>query len=381
MEKEARNALARRILTMANPEAVVKQYGKQRADRYLKDIQLAASNFKMADKKSRSLLSRFRTAAQDSEAQSNLDILRKVYTPTLEADYGIIPRDMLVKRIKEVMPDYDTSKLTHQNYVIGNRNLLSNKDALLASTSLPYTDPMHLPAQTAAINDIRHTRNSASLDKLQAGINETSPRSVEKALSLIKGQNILESGTHANRMFNKIYARPELRKKLGLPHKLKLLQFNLAQNAFYDPKYNIVAVSPKFGKNYDAVRAHEMGHFTSYNAPADEHAAHAYSTLRRMKAVANKNKFNLPLNNDQLMQEVLAESYIPKILGKTVTAPRTSYLTNAIMDIGMLPTVLKNRKNFFQMSRNKYAINNMKGTEADKELFRQLALNYGHNLL
>jgi hypothetical protein len=81
------------------------------------------------------------------------------------------------------------------------------------------------------------------------------------------------------------------------------------------------------------------------------------------------------------MQEVLAESYIPKILGKTVKAPRTSYLTNAVMDIGMLPTVLKNRKNFFQMSRNKYAIDNMKGTEADKELFRQLALNYGHNLL
>jgi hypothetical protein len=381
MEKEARNAIARRILAMANPEAVVKQYGKQRSARYLKDVQLAANNFKMADKKSRSLLSRFRTAAQDLGARSELDILRKIYTPTLESSYGIVPRDTLVKRIKEVMPDYDTSKLTHQNYVIGDRNRLANKDAILASTSLPYTDPMHLPAQTAALNDIQHTRNSASVEKLKAGINEKSPRSVEKALALIKGQNILEPGTRANRLFNKIYVRPELRKKLGLPHKLNLLQYNLAQNAFYDPRYNIIAVSPKFGKNYGAVRAHEMGHFTSYNAPADEHAAHAYKTLRRMKAVADKNKFNLPLQDDQLMQEVLAESYIPKILGKTVKAPRTSYLTNAVMDIGMLPTVLKNRKNFFQMSRNKYAINNMKGTEADKELFRQLALNYGHNLL
>lgn len=323
----------------------------------------------------------FRAATKDRKTEDLLRDIHKQLTPTLEAQYGIIPRDTLVKRINKVIPDYDTSKLTRQSYVIGGRASLYNKDALLASTSLPYTDPMHLPAQTAALNDIRHTRDSAAMSKHLTGINETSPRSVQKALALIKGQNILEPGTHANRMFNKIYARPELRKKLGLPHKLKLLQYNLAQNAFYDPRYNILAVSPKYGKHYDAVRAHELGHFTSYNAPADEHAAHAYKTLRRMKAVANKNNFNIPLNEAKLMQEVLAESYIPKILGKTVTAPRTSYLTNAIMDLGMLSNVLKNRKNFFQMTRNKYAIDNMKGTEADKELFRQLALNYGHNLL
>jgi hypothetical protein len=299
------------------------------------------------------------------------------YAKTLQQQYGIIPRDTLAEHITKVIPGYDTSKLTHQNYVIGSRSNLSNKDMLMAATQLPYTDSMHLPVQRAVLDDISRSRSELKLNK-----KNSYPRSVQKALELIKGQNVLEPGTHANRMFNKIYARPELRKKLDLPDKSDLREYELAQNAFYDPITNTIAVSPKWGKHYDTVSAHESGHFTSYNAPADEHAEHAYKTLRRMKAVANNNKFNLPLYSPRLMQEALAESYIPKILGKTVIAPRTSYISNLIRDIRMLPkSLLDDRRNIFQMSRNKYAIDHMKGTEADKELFRQLALNYGHNLL
>lgn len=378
MEKAAVNALGRRILTMKDPVAAIKRYGKTRVDNYLKDISTASGNFKDSDRKSGTLLSMFRTAAKYPRERAFLDVMRKEVAPTLENAYGIIPRDTLIQQINKIIPGYDTSKLVHQNYVIGSRRNLSDEDMLMAATQLPYTDSMHLPVQRAVIRDIQQSR--AGLE-YPSYVKDSSTRSVKKALASIEGQNILEPGTYANRLFTRIYARPELRKKLGLPSEFDLWQYKLAQNAMYHPMYNIIAVSPKYGKSYDAVRAHELGHFTSYNAPADEHAAHAYPTLRRMKAVANKNNFNLPLDNDRLMQEVIAESYIPKILGKHVSSPRHSYLFNVLTDIGRLPSVLQNRKNFFSMSRNKYAIDKMKGTEADKELFRQLALNYGHNLL
>lgn len=378
MEKEAINALGRRLMTMSDPVTAIKRYGKKRVDGYLKDISTASSNFKDSDRKSGTLLSMFRTAAKYPGEQAPLVLMRKELAPTLENAYGIIPRDTLIQQINKIIPGYDTSKLAHQNYVIGAHHRLSDKDMLMAATQLPYTDSIHLPVQRAVLRDIQLSRSM--LGDLSKAKN-SSIRSVKKALASVEGQNILEPGTYANRLFNKIYARPKLRKKLGLPGKFDLWQYKLAQNAMYSPAYNVIAVSPKYGKNYDVVRAHELGHFTSYNAPADAHAAHAYPTLRRMKAVANKNNFKLPLDNDQLMQEVIAESYIPKILGKHVTSPRSSYLSNAITDIGLLPAVLQNRKNFFQLSRNKYAIDKMKGTEADKELFRQLALNYGYNLL
>lgn len=379
MEKAAVNALGRRLMAMRDPAAAIKRYGKKRVDSYLKDISTAAGNFKDYDRLSHhSLRSMFRAAAVDKTARSTLWGMRKALTPTLENDYGIIPRDTLIQQINEIIPGYDTSKLVHQNYVIGARNGLESKDMLLAATQLPYTDSMLLPAQRAVINDITMSRHWLK-DLLKA--KNSSTRSVKKALASVEGQNILEPGTYAHRLLNKIYARPELRKKLGLPGKFELLQYKLAQNAMYDPAYNVIAVSPRYGKHYDSVRAHELGHFTSFNAPADAHAAHAYPVLRRMKVVAAKNNFKLPLDDPRLMQEVIAESYIPKILGRHVTRPRSSYLSNAAMDIALLPTALRDRKNFFQMSRNKYAVDNMKGTEEDKELFRQLAINYGYNLL
>lgn len=378
MEKEAMNALGRRLMTMRDPVTAIKRYGKKRVDGYLKDISTAAGNFKDSDKKSGTLLSIFRAAAKDPGWRGHLGAMRRVLTSTLENEYGIIPRDTLIRQLNEIIPGYDTSKLTHQNYVIGSSLGLYDKDRLMAATQLPYTDSMHLPVQHAVLRDIQMSRSA--LGRLVRAKN-SSTRSVKKALASIEGQNILEPGTYANRLFTKIYARPELRSKLGLPSELDLWRYKMAQNAMYHPTYNVIAVSPKYGKSYDAVRAHELGHFTSYNAPADVHAAHAYPTLRRMKAVAAKNNFNLPLDDTRLMQEAIAESYIPKILGRHVSRPRHSYLFNVLADIGLLPTVLQNRKNFFHMSRNKYAIDRMKGTEADKELFRQLAINYGYNLL
>jgi hypothetical protein len=58
---------------------------------------------------------------------------RSMYAKTLQQQYGIIPRDTLVEHITKVIPDYDTSKLTHQNYFIGDTKNLNNKDMLLAA--------------------------------------------------------------------------------------------------------------------------------------------------------------------------------------------------------------------------------------------------------
>jgi hypothetical protein len=378
IEKSALNALGKRVLAMTNPQLAVKKFGHNKTDAFLKDIQTAANNAKKYKSNNMSVRAEFsRAAASTDPGEKNaFRYLRKELAPTLQDDYGIVPRQDLIKRLNEVVPEYDTSKLSHSQYVVGYPlHRINDKDILLGATKLPYTDPMHLPVQHSVLRDLYLTRT------LPTHKNQPMSRSVEKALASIEGQNAFEPGTRAYRMAKKIYARPQLRKKLGLPNKLKLLQYKAGLNAFYDPALNVIAVSPRFGKHYNTVKAHELGHLLSHTAPADQHAEHAYKTLRRMHAVAKRNKFNLPLNDENLMQEALAESYIPKILGKEVTAPRLSPISTALADIGSLPSVLTNRKNFFSMSRNRHAINHMKGTESDKELFRQLALNYGYNLL
>ena len=334
-------------------------------------------------------------AAQDARAQL-LYAGRKPtlpeksqYAKTLQQEYGIKSREELMKEMQDRGIDFNPDDLKHSHYVTGKYNTplysmagMDRNHMLLAATRLPYTMPDRLPAQTAAMADVLTT--SGRFSSLYQGANmDKLPRSAQRALQIIKGENLLEPGTRANRLFNKVYNNKALYNKLGLADVIQPAVDG--KNAAYWPDLDALLVHPNTlgAKNISGMAAHERGHRAAFTMAPDAHADEAFRTFRKMQLLGKKYNMNVPLDNSQLMQEVFAESYIPKLLGPNSGAalfvsPRQQL--RAIDTMGLTGDVRKEiRKGMLeQYKANRDAINAMRTSEDTKDLFRQLAYNYQH---
>lgn len=310
------------------------------------------------------------------------------YAPTLHKQYGIKSREELIKEMQANGIDFNPDKLQHSHYVTGALDLLDltpsidKKHRLLAATKLPYTSNDRLPAQVAALNDVAVT--SGQFNSLYRGAKmDELPRSAQKALQIIKGENLLEPGTRANRLFNKVYNNKALYNKLGLTDVIQPAVDG--KNAAYWPNLDALLVHPNTlgAKNTAGMAAHERGHRAAYTMAPEAHADEAFRTFRRMQLLGKKYNMNVPLEDARLMQEVFAESYIPKLLGPNSGAalfvsPRQRI--RATDNMGLTGDIRKElRKGMLKQYKvNRDAINAMHTSEDTKDLFRQLAFNYQH---
>lgn len=319
---------------------------------------------------------------------------RSRYAKTLQQEYGIKSREELIKEMQAQGLDFNPDELQHSHYVLGGLHdildqmpTIDKKHALRAATKLPYTSNDRLPAQDAAASDVLKT--SAQFDFNYAGSDmDKLPRSVQKALQIIKGENLLEPGTRANRLFNKVYNNKALYNKLNLTNADDIPYFVDGRNAAYLPELDTLIVHPKaFGPG---TKAHEDGHRAAHTMAPEPHAEEAFRTFRKMQLLGKKYNMNVPLGRPKLMQEVFAESYIPKLLGPNSGAAEFFYspkkqlrrIDAAALARGMHFTAPKrkfaHRKVLERDKANRDAINAMNASEDTKDLFRQLLFNYGH---
>lgn len=332
--------------------------------------------------------------AQDARARllnPNLGPGRSYYAKTLSQEYGIQSREELIKAMQDQGIDFDPNKLQHSHYVTGmsgdllNGAVPAHKHRLLAATKLPYTTPDRLPAQRAALKDV--LRTSGQFNSKYLGANTSNlPRSVQKALQIIRGENLLEPGTRANRLFNKVYNHKTFRDVLNSSKSIQTAA--AGRNAFYMPKLDAIAVPPKMlgSKNTAGVVAHERGHRAAYTMAPDAHADEAFNLFRRMQLLGNKHNMKVPLNDSKLMQEVFAESYIPKLLGPNSGAawfvsPKRQLRAVEARGFAGARSKKFRRNALNQIKANRDAIDAMNASEDMKDLFRQLAFNYGHSFV
>jgi hypothetical protein len=118
--------------------------------------------------------------------------------------------------------------------------------------------------------------------------------------------------------------------------------------------------------------------------PPEEHADTAFNTFRKMQLLGNKHDLRIPLDNSRFMQEVFAESYIPKLLGPNSGEARfispEMRVQKFLEHEGGGPEY--NYKDLLEGVSNRYKmvedrLSAMQATEDTKDLFRQLAYNYG----
>lgn len=339
-------------------------------------------------------------AAQDARAQllyvgRKTTLLEKSqYAKTLQQEYGIKSREELIKEMQDRGIDFNPDELQHSHYVTGKYNnplysSMIGRDRdhmLLAATKLPYTSNDRLPAQAAAVADVLTT--SSTFGKQYLGANTSKlPRSVQKALQIIKGENLLEPGTRANRLFNKAYNNKALNDKLRLTARMQ--EFMNGENAAYDPYIDAILVHPtniRGVKNVAGIEAHERGHRAAFTMAPDAHADEAFREFRKMQLLGKKYNMNVPLDDSELMQEAFAESYVRKLLGPNSGAsvfdsPRQKL---RYTDTTGLPEAARKefrRGKLAQYKANMDAINAMRTSEDTKDLFRQLAFNYGHSFV
>lgn len=318
---------------------------------------------------------------------------RSRYAKTLQQEYGIKSREELIKEMQAQGLDFNPDELQHSHYVLGRLYdildyipTMDKKHALRAATKLPYTSNGRLPAQDAAVSDVLKT--SGQFNSSYVGANDKLPRSVQKALQIIKGENLLEPGTRANRLFNKVYNNKALYNKLALPDADDIPDFVDGRNAAYLPKLDTLLVHPKaYGPG---TKAHEDGHRAACTMAPEAHADDAFRTFRKMQLVGKKYNMNVPLGQSRLMQEVFAESYIPKLLGPNSGAAEFFYTPKKHMrqldamarSLNMQLTAPQRKFAHRQLlerdNANIAAINAMNTSEDTKDLFRQLLLNYNH---
>lgn len=220
-----------------------------------------------------------------------------------------------------------------------------------------------------AANDIQHAPGDAFTYIDSQGLLERTPRSIKTTLSRLDGQNILEPGTRANALYERLRRsnNPKLR---GLVNKVigrddaYVDLIERGGQAGYLPGAGVTMVSPKT-KGYSHVNAHERSHEAFHKMAPEEHAAVTGDLARRLMDVGMRNGLNIPWDNPKLMQEALADGYrmMKGGPGGSVDAARLArWNLNANAD---------------GMAR----IDRLKGAgDVEKEMLRQLYANYNHDI-
>lgn len=219
-----------------------------------------------------------------------------------------------------------------------------------------------------AANDIRNTPGDAFIYLGEQGIDKL-PRSIKTTLSRIDGENVLEPGTRANALYTRLRSsnNPRLR---NLASKLTGNNAALADlveqggQAGYFPGAGVLMVSPKI-KGYAHINAHERAHEAFHKMAPKEHVAVVSDLAQRLRNVGVRNGLNIPWDNPKLMQEALADGYRMLKGGP-----------GGSVDTGRLA-----RWNLNADANAMKRIDNLVGaSDVEKEMLRQLYVNYQHDI-
>lgn len=272
--------------------------------------------------------------------------------PTFFQENDIISKDELLSRAAAAGQEIPVASLKHSHYywpadAVAENVKMNQALAARASVNFPFTDAVNMRPMKAALTDTVYAPSWLETDYIGNALNV--PRSVQKALDIVRGQNVLEPGTKANRLYRLVKNNPNITNRLSSETFRDMAE--TVENAFFDS--NINAIWSKMDK---ATELHERGHMAAANMPMLQHADEAKKSFRSLNAAAKKHNLDVPFDDPELMQEAFAESY--RMRRTPMIAPRP-YLTDAA-------------------KRTEETISSLPLRDLDKEMLRQLALNYQH---
>ena len=376
MNKAAMNAVSLRHLVASLPYAeAVKRFGKKRVSKISDEINNAVRRFKTDEDSvnpdyvqligSRldypfSFKSKLRRVprikrmadnvplakqdALDAKFRAENTFLFEPYSPNEQARglrrefknlffdrNKFMTRDQLLREAKRYGVDLNPTDLRHDTYhnVLGDAlesagNVgTTGADIVRINSQLPVTTgSLTNNLNTAIANEVRSPldtrRNTAE------SLGSQPKRSIRKALDIVRGQNVLEPGTRANRLYNLVKARAETSKGLSsvldrifnagwLVDSKKMRQIiEDGGNAAFQPLVNAVFVNPN-AKGAIKTLKHENSHMRWSNLPVMQHFDEARHYLTRLMSAATHNKLNIPWTNQRLMQEYLADAAVPEM--------------------------------------------------------------------
>ena len=381
--KQALNAASlRQFVASVAPKVAIQRLGKAKYERIAKEIEGAASRYAKSEKAVRPEYAQIisskipgriprgayyspvyypsRRIDYDSVADARRRFKRLF--PTVQTENGLVSRDKLIAAANEIGVPVDPSKLRHSYYysffddIDDLRNMKPDRidrEYLEVMQGLPYTEGRITQNINNAVRNEALFKNIHIKDTRSA-IPDTD--SINKALDIIKGQNLLEPGTSANKLYRRLRnsKNPKLR---ALVHnylyggnKSLRRQVERGSNAFYHTDLDTLAVSPKASPE---TFAHEANHRRLYNLYPLQHASEAKDYFTRLARIQNRYKLNIPWHDSNRMHEALVDA---TRAGGGV-APRSFRILN------LWP---------------KHKVNRMDIPQADKEGLLQLMLNYDY---
>lgn len=275
---------------------------------------------------------------------------------------GFLSREDLLRQAKKENIILNKNDLHEPFYI--------DKGTSLASSQAVPKSPWIRDVIPAVNNELEHT--AANITKAKKALQQA-PRSIQRAAAIVNGQNILQPGTRAHRLYLKT----------------RRLKSNLMRRvsddiAFYSPEGNYIAISPQRSLKFKnktlsdpvATEAHERGHFFAHNLPEAEHRAIAKNLFTKLKRAADRYNLTIPFDDPGLMQEAFADGYAALKLG--TVEPLAIRLNNVFYDAKRLNiNPLTYRNNI----RNLKKINNAKDLDdVTKQMLNQLQINYSANI-
>ena len=358
MEKAAINAVSLRNLVASLPlKESIKRFGKKRVNKINAEIENAAKRY-TADNKSINpdYISVIRKRLGDpfnfdsklghipgwDSMAKNVPLsqqgLGDAFARRHRRDFKnvffdqdkFMTREQLLLEAKRHGVDLNPNDLKHNTYhnVLGaaldaaEQAGTTGADIVRLNAQLPQTVG-HLTDRlnTAVAGEVR--RNMESNRHIRSMLGSNPKRSIRNALDIVRGQNVFEPGTRANRLYKRIVHGAKSSKDLerildkvydgGLLSDSKKLRETMekGENAFFHPLTNSVFVAPK-GKNISPrTELHERSHMAWNNLPPQQHLSRAKHYLTRLNRSAAQHKLNIPWEDSVRIQEYLADAAAP----------------------------------------------------------------------
>jgi hypothetical protein len=308
---------------------------------------------------------------------------------SLQKHLGLISKDDLLALAKNKNVRLDPQDLKHEFYITPTsaHNALQ-PNSILASSATPYTDIISFkPKKQALIYS-----DSIFQDNVARRIynDPRTSRSIKKGLDIVRGQNVLQPGTRANKFLRRVQKQVP-----SLDAESKSSSMQLAEagvNAYYNPRTNFLAVNPSM-PHFDQVYKHEKGHFIDHNLPIRDHAKQMATMFGHLNQMQKRYGYNIPLSNTRLMSEAAAEWFrMTKLNGTSNRAFRLTYVQPKLRHAAvqkyrassasdeMKYNLLNNLKKKLRKQRmgSQMMHANTKIPAVDKEMLDQLAFNYDH---
>lgn len=215
---------------------------------------------------------------------------------------------------------------------------------------------------------MQHARGSNAAEYIASKTSEKIPRSIKSVLSRIDGANLLEEGTSANKLYRRLRNSNNsnierlIDNAIGQWDDSLLRAAEQGAYAAYLPATGSVIVNPKI-KNYKHVLDHERTHELLNKMPIAERVPVTRELVQRLSDVSVRNGLNIPWYDAEKMHEAVTDGY-RMMRGGTVDPARTSRWD-------YLPVNSEGMKR----------IDNLQDvSDVEKEMLRQLYLNYQHDI-